>query len=415
MRLSGSILTEFLGSLGIAKTEPVGRSSDSGEQADEARLDELLEKGDPLSPTPGRVVEDDETLDRLFATAGDIGCFGLTPDGHLTSHEPILFAAEKAAEQVIQLLEADMASEDREEALTATWLGLAYHDHDHPADFGGLLRDAGGDGQAKCCYLDVKGTRAQLPGNQRTKQDQRARERKFGCLAQTLTREFNDGYKGYPGYGKPGLLVTLLHNPVVGGKKHSGYAMNWFFGIRSNYQATAAVWGWGGVLGVQLPEALCRRLEATTAIVGGQERSLLELLSDYRDYSQYKDEHGEWDREGLRATLQAMFLAARYLLMHEDAVEYAEMTATELRPGGVKAALDPGDFRPGESFASYYGRKYDREIEDRLLAETEKRTAEDERLKTADKLRKTADELRRAERARTQDCGRTATGRRRTA
>ncbi len=137
-RLSGSKLTDFQRSLVITKTEPVGRSSDSGEHAGEARLVELLERGDPLSPSPGKVAEDAETVHRLFETAGESACFGLTPDGHLTSHEPVVFEPERAAEQVIRLLEADMASEDRDEALAATWLGLAYHDHDHPADFGGL-------------------------------------------------------------------------------------------------------------------------------------------------------------------------------------------------------------------------------------------------------------------------------------
>jgi hypothetical protein len=222
LRLSGSGLTDFLGSLGIAKTEPVSRSSDSGARADEARLLELLEKGDPLAPGSGRVPEDVEVLKRLLTEAGEFACFGLTPDGHLTDHKPIVFAADRAAEQVIRLLAADLAGEDREEALAATWLGLAYHDHDHPTDFAGLLRDAGGDGQPKCCYLDVKGTRAPLPGSQRTKLEQRAQERKFGCLAQTVTREWNHGFAGYPGWGKPGLLVTLLDNPVTAGKKHAG-------------------------------------------------------------------------------------------------------------------------------------------------------------------------------------------------
>ena len=40
-------------------------------------------------------------------------------------------------------------------------------------------------------------------------------------------------------------MVTLRHNPVMEGKAHSGYAMGWFFGVSSNSQASAAVWGWG--------------------------------------------------------------------------------------------------------------------------------------------------------------------------
>ncbi len=246
-RLTGSSLNAFLASLGIPKEEPVGRFSESGENADEVHLEELLKKGDPLSPGPGRVAEDAATLKMLFEAAGESACFGLTPDGHLTSHQAIAFDPDVAAEQAIRLLEADMASEDREEALAATWLGLAYHDHDHPADFGGVVLDASGDGQPKCCYLDVKGTRALSRGAQRTKLDERARERKFGCMAQTLTSAADNRFAAYPGRGKPGLMVTLLHNPLFEGKTHSGYAMGWFFGISSNYQATAAVWGWGGL------------------------------------------------------------------------------------------------------------------------------------------------------------------------
>ncbi len=74
-RLSGSRLTDFLSSLGITKTEPVGRSSDGGEHADEARLVELLQKGDPLSPSSGKVAEDADTVHRLFETVGELSLF----------------------------------------------------------------------------------------------------------------------------------------------------------------------------------------------------------------------------------------------------------------------------------------------------------------------------------------------------
>jgi hypothetical protein len=70
MRLTGSSLTDFLAELGIAREVPVGRSSDSGEQATERQLDELLQRGDPVPPCPGKVPEDEATLMRLFRQAG---------------------------------------------------------------------------------------------------------------------------------------------------------------------------------------------------------------------------------------------------------------------------------------------------------------------------------------------------------
>jgi hypothetical protein len=358
-RLTGSNLSEFLAALGITRIEPVGRSSASGEGAGETELDELLKKGDPLSPGPGKVDEDGETLKRLFTEASELACFGLIPDGHLNSHQPIVFDPEVAADQAIRLLDVDMAGEDREEALAFSWLGLAYHDHDHPADFAGLVREAGGDGKAKCCYLDIKGTKALTPGGQRSKLEQRAQERKFGCLAQTVTSAANNGFASYPGRGRPGLMVTLLHNPVTEGKTHSGYAMGWFFDIRSNYQASAAVWGWGGAFGVKLPEELQRRLEANQTVIRGQSRNLLELLREYRDYRQFKNAEGEWDRETLRSTLLAMSIAARYLLMQENPIEHAEHSVENVQPDRVKMPLSPEDFHPGESFATYFGRKAD--------------------------------------------------------
>ncbi len=89
----------------------------------------------------------------MRTATGPLAGFGLTPDGHLVSHEPIQFQPVLAVEQAIRLWEADFAAEDKEEALAATWLGLAYHDHDHPADFGGLQTDASPCGrvEAKCC------------------------------------------------------------------------------------------------------------------------------------------------------------------------------------------------------------------------------------------------------------------------
>ncbi len=402
-RLAGPSLVEFLASLQITRVEPVGRSSASGEQANEAQLEELLRKGDPLSPGPGRVPEDAETLNRLFDEAGEAACFGLTPDGHLSAHQALVVDPEVAAEQVIRLLEADMTAEDREEALACTWLGLAYHDHDHPADFAGLVRDAGGDGKPKCCYIDVKGTRAASPSGQRSKLEQRAQERKFGCLAQTVTDAADNGFAGYPGRGKPGLMVTLLHNPVVERKTHSGYAMGWFFGISSNYQAAAAVWGWGGALGVKLPQELQQRLESRQTTIRDQTRNLLELLREYRDYGQFKDAGGEWDRESLRSTLLAMSLAARYLIMQEDPVAHAEQAVNNLQPEGVEMPLSPEDFRPGESFATYFGRKADKAIQkadaEGRRADKEKRRADEEGWRAEKEKDRADEEKRRADEA----------------
>ncbi len=410
-RLTGSVLAEFLGSLAITRVEPVGRSSASGERADEAHLDELLKKGDPLTPGPGKVAEDAATLERLFKAAGESACFGLTPDGHLNSNQPISFDPAVATEQVIRLLEVDIGADDREEALASTWLGLAYHDHDHPADFAGLVRDAAGDGQPKCCYVDVKGTKALSPGGQRSKLEDRAQQRKFGCLAQTVTTAANNGFAGYPGHGKPGLMATLLHNPVTAGKTHAGFAMGWFFDIRSNYQASAALWGWGGALGVKLPEELRRQLESSQETIHGQPTNLLELLREYRDYHQFKTAEGEWDRERLRSTLLAMHVAARYLLMREDPEQYAEESAENLQPTGVETPLTPEDFHPGESWGTYFGKKADAAIrnlrqaeeakrkveEDKRKAEDDKRKAEDDKRKAEDDKRKAEDDKRRAE------------------
>jgi hypothetical protein len=170
-------------------------------------------------------------------------------------------------------------------------------------------------------------------------------------------------------------MVTLLHNPVLERKTHSGYAMGWFFGISSNYQAAAAVWGWGGPLGVKLPQELQREVESRQTTIRGQVRNLLELLREYRDYNQFKDAGGEWDRESLRSTLLAMSLAARYLIMQEDPVAQAEQAVENLQPEGVTTPLSPEDFRPGESFATYFGRKAD---EQKRRADTATQKAESE-------------------------------------
>jgi hypothetical protein len=188
-----------------------------------------------------------------------------------------------------------------------------------------------------------------------------------------------------------------LHNSVLPGKTHAGYAVGWFFGIRANYQAAAAVWGWGGPLGVKLPEPLCRELESRQVVVGGQATNLLELLRRYRDYSQFRNDRGEWDRELLRYTLLARSLAARYLLMNEDSVVHADQTVNNPQPPGIQTQLRPEDFHPGESWATYFGRKADEETqradeEARLRQEADRRA--DEEARRADeeaRLRKEAD------------------------
>jgi hypothetical protein len=172
-----------------------------------------------------------------------------------------------------------------------------------------------------------------------------------------------------------------LHNPVLPGRTHSGYAVGWFFGIRANYQAAAAVWGWGGPLGVKLPEPLQRDLESRQVLIGGQGTNLLELLRQYRDYSQFRNERGEWDRELLRYTLLAKSLAARFLLMNEDPVLHAQQTVENLQPTGIQTPLSPEDFHPGESWATCFGRKADEEHRqhqeaDRLRQEAERRADE---------------------------------------
>jgi hypothetical protein len=195
-RLTGAELSTFLESLGLVKTAPVGRSSKGGENATPEQLDELLQRGDPLLPTSGLIAEDAAIVRRLMEQTTTPAAWGLTPDGHLTGHRPFSFDPDVAAEQVVQLLTVDMPAEDRDEALAATWLPLAYHDADHASDFGGVVWGRHGQPGPKACYLDVKGTKARSPGAQRTKLEQRAQERKLGCLAVTVTQAFEGGFAG---------------------------------------------------------------------------------------------------------------------------------------------------------------------------------------------------------------------------
>jgi hypothetical protein len=118
------------------------------------------------------------------------------------------------------------------------------------------------------------------------------------------------------------------------------------------------------------------------------------LLREYRDYRQYKNTQGEWDRETLRATLQAKALAARYLLMNENPATHAETTAEELSPNNANTPLRLEDFHPGESFASYYGRRADAAIARMHQAEEEKRQAEERERQAEERDRKNVAGLR---------------------
>jgi len=255
---------------------------------------------------------------------------------------------------------------------------MGYHNHDHAADFGGVLLGAR-DGLLRCCYVDVKITQALALTAQRTKLEQRAKERKLGLMAQTLTTAANNGYAGYPGRGTPGLIVTLLHNPVSPQRKQAGFSVNWFFGIASNYQATAARWGWGGPLGVRLPLELTQQLQRQQVSIRGSTLSWLELLQQYRDYGQFRGEAGAWDREMLQATLQAKHFAGRFLLMNEDVIAHAQSSVDNLQPDRVRTPLRLEEFPPGESLAAYYGRKADEAFDRGNAAEDQKRLAEDQK------------------------------------
>jgi hypothetical protein len=94
--------------------------------------------------------------------------------------------------------------------------------------------------------------------------------------------------------------------------------------------------------------------------LGGQGTNLLELLRGYRDYSQFRDAQGQWDRPALRGTLLAKFIAARYLIMQEDPVTQAAEAVENLQPSTVDTPLRPEDFIPGESLAAYFGRQADK-------------------------------------------------------
>jgi hypothetical protein len=45
--------------------------------------------------------------------------------------------------------------------------------------------------------------------------------------------------------------------------------------------------------------------------------------------------------------------------MNEDSVIHAQQSVENLRPAGIKTPLTPEDFHPGESWATYFGRKAD--------------------------------------------------------
>ncbi len=136
----------------------------------------------------------------------------------------------------------------------------------------------------------------------------------------------------------------------------------------------------------------------------GQKKSLLTLLKEYRDYGQFKDENGEWDRETLQATLEAKALAARYLLMNEDPVQHAESTVANLTPPGVGTPLRPEDFQPGDSFAAYYGRKCDAALRQLRQAEEHAREVEEQKRQAEEHAREAEEHAREAaERARQTD------------
>ena len=45
--------------------------------------------------------------------------------------------------------------------------------------------------------------------------------------------------------------------------------------------------------------------------------------------------------------------------MNEDSVVHADQTVKNLQPAGIQTPLLPEDFHPGESWATWYGRKCD--------------------------------------------------------
>jgi hypothetical protein len=248
----------------------------------DAELDNLLAHGDRVPPTVHALdAECERILDELPNAV-----LSMSPDSHLAAVEPLVFQAQLAAERVVALLATDLKEDDRQELLAGVWLVLGWHDHDHPADYGGFLRQGR---QTVACYADVKGTEAVQPSGQRAKLDQRARERKLGCLATTVTRASGGGFASYPGRGVPGLYATILHNPVTEGKRHSGYAVGFFFGIRANNQASDADYGWGGTGGIRLPEPLQQALMARNY---DKQTTYVDLLRQYRDYRFFQTESG---------------------------------------------------------------------------------------------------------------------------
>src|SRR5262249_38918966 len=141
---------------------PVGRTSASGQGLSEAELDQLLALGDCVQPTQHSL---DAECERLLDSQPD-AVLPMLPDGHLASREALAFEPRRAAEQVIALVEAELLEDDRQERLAGTWLVLGWHDHDHPGDFGGFLRQVL---KTVACYVDIKGTEAAKPSGQRAK------------------------------------------------------------------------------------------------------------------------------------------------------------------------------------------------------------------------------------------------------
>jgi flagellar biosynthesis GTPase FlhF len=123
----------------------------------------------------------------------------------------------------------------------------------------------------------------------------------------------------------------------------------------------------------------------------------LELLGSYREYNQYRSESGEWDRETLRATLDAKHIAAREILMQEDPLEHAQTTLDELQPRGVDEPLRLEDWVPGESFATYYGRKADVARRAQKAAEEYARQAEEYARQAEEHARQAEEHARQAE------------------
>jgi hypothetical protein len=151
-----------------------------------------------------------------------------------------------------------------------------------------------------------------------------------------------------------------------------------------------------------LPEPLLELLRETKVTLGQEAKSLLTCLEEYKDYSQFRDEKGNWDRASLGATLKAKSIAARYLLMNEDPVLHAETSIANLTPPEAEdMVLQLEDFHPGDSFDNYYAR---RAVQEKRLRVAEERKAEEavrlldeEKRKAADAVRLLEEEKRKAD------------------